>query len=341
MAPRILCGSMRRLRARLAVAVLSTVAVIAVAATPQLLGRDVRQAFERLDDARPAWIWLAALLVVLTLAAWAQAWRSVIRSCGGTVGRADAVGRYAIGSALNTVAPARLGDVLRIALFSRTLDHRERAWTSAGAYTTVGAARALAMAVLVITGYAAGALPLWPVLGAAGCVAAGALAAALARHRNPHTRLAHFFDAYRELGRRPREAAPLLAWILVSTAARIGAVAAIVSALGIHGSLAAALVIVPAVDAASLLPLTPGNIGIASGAVVVALRGHGIDAEAALTISLGLHAVEAAASVVCGTIGALALLGERRPAARRAAVALACAVGIAATVGGVFLSDLT
>jgi uncharacterized membrane protein YbhN (UPF0104 family) len=330
---------MRRTRARLALAGLSTVAVVAVAATPQLLGSHVGTAFERLGDANPAWLWTAELLVVLTIAAWAQAWRSVIRSCGGEVGRADAVARYAIGSAVNTFAPARLGDVVRIGLFSRKLDHPERAWTTAGAYTTIGSARALVMAVLVLAGYAAGALPLWPVLAGAGCVGVSAVVAALARRRNPHTRLAHFFDAYRELGRRPLQAAPLLGWMLVSTAARLGAVAAIVSSLGIHRSLGAAMLIIAAVEAASLLPLTPANIGVASGAIVVALSGYGIGAETTLTISLGLHAVEAVASVVCGTIGSLALLGERRPAARRAAVALACAVGIAATVG-VLLSDI-
>jgi uncharacterized membrane protein YbhN (UPF0104 family) len=138
---------MRASRARLALAGLSTLAVIAVGATPQLLGSHVGSAFERLDDVRPAWLWTAALLVVVALAAWAQAWRSVIRSCGGEVGRADAVARYAIGSAVNTFAPTRLGDVVRIALFSRTLEHPERAWTSAGAYTTIGTARTLVVAL--------------------------------------------------------------------------------------------------------------------------------------------------------------------------------------------------
>jgi hypothetical protein len=110
----------------------------------------------------------AGLLVVVALAAWAQAWRSVIRSCGGDVGRADAVARYTIGSAVNTLTPARLGDVVRIALFSRKLGNRERGWTSAGAYTTIGAARTLTVAALVPVGYAAGALPFWPVPAAAG-----------------------------------------------------------------------------------------------------------------------------------------------------------------------------
>jgi len=314
---------MRTLRARLVVAGLSTLVVVAVAATPQLLGSHVGNAFERLDDARPEWLWAAGLLVVVTLGAWAQAWRSVIRSCGGEVGRVDAVARYAIGSAVNTLAPARLGDVVRIALFARKLEHPERAWTSAGAYTTIGAARALVVALLLLAGYAAGVLPLWPLSVAACCVGITVVVAALARRRNPHTRVAHFFDAYRELGRQPSQAAPLLAWMIVSTAARVGAVAAIVSSLGVHRSLGAALLIIPAIDAASLLPLTPGNIGVASGAVVVALHGYGIGAQEALTISLGLHAVEAVVAVTCGAVGVLAVAGERPRSAKPAVVDLA------------------
>ena len=305
---------MRRTRS-LSVATLCTAGVVAAAATPQLLGSQVGSAFERLDDARPAWLWLSAVLVLAALVCWAQAWRSVIRACGGDVGRVDSVSRYAVGAAVNTLAPARLGDVVRIALFSRRLPHPERAWTSAGAYTTIGAARALSVLLLLVLGYAAGALPSWPALGAAGCAGIAVGVAAVTRRRKPHSRLAHFFDAYRELGRHPRQAAPLLGWTAAATAARVGAVAAIVSSLGVHSSLGAALLIVPALDAASLVPLTPGNIGVASGAVVVALHQYGIDATTALTISLGLHAVEGVVGVACGAVAALALFADRAPTA--------------------------
>jgi uncharacterized membrane protein YbhN (UPF0104 family) len=311
----------------LAVAGLCTLAVVAVAATPQLLGSRVGSAFGRLDDARPEWLWLAALLVVVTFVTWAQAWRSVIRSCGGKLGRGDAVARYAIGSAVNTLAPARLGDVVRIALFSRTLEHPERTWTGAGAYTTIGAARSLWIALLVLGAFAWGALPLWPVAVCAVSVGLAVVAAAIVRRRNPHSRLAHFFDAYRELGRHPRQALPLLGWTALATAARVGVVAAIVSSLGVHHSLGAALLIIPALDVASLLPLTPGNVGLASGAVVVALQGYGTGTMTALTISLGLHAVEGVAGVICGGVGALALVGERRIAVAVAATALAASIG--------------
>ncbi len=311
-----------------------TVAVVAVAATPQLLGSRVGAAFRRLDDARPAWLWLAALLVVVALVSWAQAWRSVIRSCGGSVGRVDTVARYAVGSGINTFLPARLGDAARIALFSRTLEHPARVWTSAGVYTTIGAARAVWIAMLVLGGFAFGALPLWPVVVCAAFVAVAACVAAASRRRNAGTRLAHFFDAYRELGRHPREAAPMLAWMAIATAARVGAAAAIVSSLGVHRSLGAALLIVPALDLASLVPLAPGGLGLSSGAVVVALNGYGIGVTTALTIGIGLHAVESVAGVACAAIGGLRLVE-----ARRAAVVLTAATVIAGVVG-VLMADV-
>ena len=92
----------------LAASGLFTLAVVAVAATPRLLGAQVSQSFERLTDAKPAWLWLSVLLVVATSAAWAQAWRSAVRTVGGEVSRVDAVARYSLGSAVNTFLPARL-----------------------------------------------------------------------------------------------------------------------------------------------------------------------------------------------------------------------------------------
>ena len=52
----------------LTVAGLCTLAVVAIAATPQLLGSRVGAAFGRLDDAQPEWLWVSALLVVVILA---------------------------------------------------------------------------------------------------------------------------------------------------------------------------------------------------------------------------------------------------------------------------------
>jgi uncharacterized membrane protein YbhN (UPF0104 family) len=332
----LLGRELRRRRRALLATGLFTIAVVAVAATPRLLGTQVSHAFEQFTDARPAWLWLAALLVVATIVAWAQAWRSAVGTVGGEVSRVDAVAWYSLGSAVNTFFPARLGDVLRIALFSRALDTRTRVWTTAGVYTTIGAARALTAGVLILAGFLSGTLPLWTVLASGALVVAAVVASVFARGRGPHSRIAHFFDAYRELGRHPRRAAPIVAWTIVATAARVAAAAAIVSSLGVPHALAVALLVIPTLDAASLLPVTPGGLSVSSGAVALALKGIGIGTTTALTVGIGYHAIEAAAAVVCGTIGALVLAGEQRPVARHAAVALtglAVVVAVAGALG--------
>ena len=315
-------------------------AVLVVFTSPQLLGARVAQSLDDLDEAAQSWLWLAGMLFVAAILCWSLAWRAVVRACGGAVGPVDAAARYAVGSGVNTVAPARLGDAVRIGLFSARLPNRERVWTSAGAYTTVGAARALWVGVLLVCALAFGGAPVWPLLVAVGFVSAAVVAAVVTRRRDPTSRVAHFFDAYRQLGRQPRHAAPVVAWMGAAMLARVGAAAAVASSLGVKGSVTAALLIVPAVDVAGLIPLTPGNVGLTSGAVALALQAHGIGLTDALTVGIALHAVEAIAGLVVGALGALVLAGERRPVARHAAAALGAAAVVVAVAGALDVSVL-
>ena len=59
------------------------------------------------------------------------------------------------------------------------------------------------------------------------------------------SRVSHLLDAFRALGREPRGALRLVAWIALSTAGRLAAATAVGAALGIQQPLAAAVVIVP------------------------------------------------------------------------------------------------
>ena len=93
--------------------------LLAVAATPRLLGPEVRQAFDGLERAQPAWLWLAAVCFVAALLANALAWRATIRLCGGEIGRLASIACYGVGSLVNSAAPARIGDAVRIGLLNR------------------------------------------------------------------------------------------------------------------------------------------------------------------------------------------------------------------------------
>jgi len=310
---------------------------------PELLGSEVRRALAGLSDARPTWLWLAGVCFIGSLAGTAGAWRSAIGLVGGRMGWLDAGARYGIGSLINSFAPARLGDVARLALFSRALDSDERLWRASGSFAVIGAARALVLALLVVAGSIAGALPLWPVLVLIALTGVAALAAVTTRNRKARTHVAHVLDAFRALGREPRRGVRLVGWIAFATAARLGAAASVAAALGVRSPLIAALLVVPALDLSGLMPLTPGNVGFASGAVAMALRAHGVGLTTALTTGIAFHAVETAAGIVFGLASALFLAPFSSAVVRRrttlAVGAATCAL-LAGAFGATVLIDV-
>jgi uncharacterized membrane protein YbhN (UPF0104 family) len=310
-------------------------ALVVLGTVPQLLGDQVNDAFHGLLAASPAWLWLAAGSFAIALAASGCAWRSALSRCGAEVTRADAGARYGIGSLVNAVAPARLGSAVRFVLFSRVLDGNGRLWTTGGVAASVGAARLIWLALLLSFAAASGVLPLWPLALLALGLAVAVGIAVFARSRETHARVAHLLDAFRALGRSPRAAAELVGWIGVATTARIGAAAAIAAAFGVERPLLAALLVVPALDLAGILPVTPGNIGLASAAVAFALHAHGAPGEAAMAAGIAFSAVETVTSLAFGAGSALYLAGNvsgapaRRWAATVAGATACLGLGVA------------
>jgi uncharacterized membrane protein YbhN (UPF0104 family) len=322
---------------------LVSAALLAVATMPQLLGSQVSKAIADLARAQPAWLWLAGGFFAVSLVCGSLSWRIACKSCGGSLDRVDATARFATGCLVNSFAPAKLGEAVRIILFSRRIRGEDKLWKAGGVFAAVAAARGVAQAVLVIAAFLAGALPLWPVFVLGGLVGGAALVAWVTRGRSAHSHVAHVLDAFRALGRCPREAARIIGWCTLSMGARVAAATAIGAALGIHGPLVAALIIIPALDIAALLPLTPGSIGITSGAVAVALQTRGVDLTTALSAGIALHAVETAASVVLGSAGVLLLARFPSPAIRRWTVAsagVAACLLLGAAFGATVLIDV-
>ena len=334
---------MKRLRPLLLAASALTLALLVVALVPQLLGSEVRRALAGLSGARPIWLWLAAVCFLGSLAGTAGAWRSAIGLVGGRVGWIDAGARYGIGSLVNSFAPARLGDLARLTLFSRVVEGDGRVWQTGGSFGVVGAARALVLALLIVAGAIAGALPLWPVLVLLVVTGAAAFTAAKTRHRTARSRLAHLFDAFGTLGREPRHGLRIVGWITLATAARLGAAASIAAALGVRSPLLAAVLVVPALDLSGMMPLTPGNVGLTTGAVAMALRAHGVGATTALTTGIAFHGVETAAGIAFGLASALFLAPFSSDVTRRRtvlAVGAAACVVLAGAFGATVFADL-
>ncbi len=315
-----------------------SLALVAAVTLPHSLAPRLADAVGELDDANPLDIWLGGGAFLAALACSAAAWRTAICECGGTISRARATACYGVGSLANSLLPGRVGDAVRVALFSRAIPPPGGVWTSGGIFATLGLARAVVLSLVVAAGWASGTLPLWPLLLLAGALALAAILVGCARRTRAAGRVAHLLDGFRALSESPRACLAMLAWIAASTAARFGGVAAVAAALGTHRPVAAALIVVPALEVAALFPLTPGNLGVTSGAVALALQSRGIDLTSALSIGIALHAVEMVAGVSFGAASALSLAasrtarGRRATAAASAVAALAIAAAFAATL---------
>ena len=313
---------------------ITLVALAVLCATPGLLGDRIRTALTGVAAAPPGPLWGAAVCFVLTNVCAALAWRVALRACGTPFTVGDAAARYCVGSGVNAVAPLHAGSAVRLALFARRTEGG--AWTVGGAAAAVGAIRGVWLVALVAVGCAMGALPVWPLFALAGA-GLGFIAAGLcARHIRWSQRAAHVLDAFRELRRSPNDLAAVAGWSLAGAGAKVGAAAAVAGALGVMHPLGASLVIVAAVELAAIMPLTPGNVGVASAAVALALSARGIDSHLGLSVGIAFGAVEWLTGLSAGVAGGLALsrrrLSPRLVFAASAAGAWALALAFGATV---------
>ncbi|MGH3010137.1 MAG: lysylphosphatidylglycerol synthase domain-containing protein [Gaiellaceae bacterium] len=297
-----------------------------------LAGGSVHPALSATSRADPRLELLAGGGFALSLIATAFAWRRAFASLGAGLSRADSCARYAAGSLINTVSPARMGDAVRLGLFARALPAGGRALPAAGALAALALTRALINALVLVVGAAMGAVPLLPLLVVALVVSAGAAALLFSQRlrRGPVGRLT---AAMRELLLQPRLAAGLAGWALVAVLARMIATVAIVSALGAPHPLATSIAVTAALDVAALLPLSPGGLGITSGAVSVVLVARGIGTGTAVGAGLLFHAVETLASLAFVAVAFALQTQERlvqRPTLRLAAIAV-----VVASIAGV------
>jgi uncharacterized membrane protein YbhN (UPF0104 family) len=312
----------------------------AAVAVPQLGGKLAPAAGVLVDASRP-WLALAAAAFLGAFACTVGAWHAALRSAGARISPQQAAARLGIGAAVNSFAPAKLGDAVKVALCSRAIDAPGRLWTAGGAYAALAATRALALASLVVAASVTGAMPLWPVFVLVGGASATGCAAMFSTRFRSHDHVSRVLDGVSALVRSPRALASVVVWTLGMQMTRVAGTVAVAAALGLPHPLLAALVILPALDVAGAIPLTPGSIGIGSGAVVMVLASRGIGMTQALAVSLGIQAVETAVSLSCGAAG-LAYLVQPNPRVRRVAGRVALVGGSAAIAAllGVSVLDL-
>jgi uncharacterized membrane protein YbhN (UPF0104 family) len=263
--------------------------------------------FAALRGANPGELVLAGCCFAAGVACSAASWRTLI---GRTVSLGDACARYGTGSLVNTFVPARAGDAVRLGLFGRVAPGGLLAAT--GVAAAVGTARWLTVVPLAIGGTAAARLQVPPIALAAAGAAALPLAAAWLLACRGSRRAAALLAPLRGAG--TRCLATLFAWVAGTIGARIAAATLAAAALGVPRPLTAALLVVPALELAGIVPLTPANVGVAGGAAALAFHAHGVPLHAALAAGLALHAVETVTGFAFGALGAAAVLRSRRAA---------------------------
>ena len=279
-----------------------------------------------IQDANVSYVWLAAVAFLGSLVASASAWRTTLAGCGSRVSRVDACARYGVGSLFNSFLPARMGDAARVTLFSRTLPAGGGVlFVAAGALVAIEIAHVAVQAVLLGLVSAVYGLPLVPMVALAGGSAALVATATVLRRRLKHMRVRRLLDGIDALLQDPPRAARLVGWQLAETGCRVGAAAAVAASVGVHSPLTVALIVIAAVDLAGLLPFTPGNIGVTSTAVALALDRAGADPTAAIACGLVFYAVQTLVGVTYGLLSTALVACEAasNPARRRLRFAVA------------------
>lgn len=251
---------------------------LSAVAVRSLIDRPLSEAADGLAGMAPEYVLLAATMFALAPLFCGLAWHQAILLAGGRLGRVDACTRYGVGSLVNSVAPAHLGDVVRAVLLLERLPPGSRGgilpW-----FGVIQGARLAALAALTIAALLPGPLALLALAAPAGALLVTA-----------------------------RRSARLALFAFLAPFAKAAAIAVVLQGLGV-GSPRDALVVVPALELAALLPLTPGNIGVAGAAAAGALHAQGLPISEAVQAGLVLHAIETAAGLVYGTGATLVWTG--------------------------------
>ena len=264
------------------------------------LSRQVSRTTAVMVTADPPLLVLAILAGSAAVLATGVAWVVAARELGSCVDFGSGSARYVVAC----LAPPKLGNPVRIALFGRTLPGPKRLWAMTGVCGGVSIVRMLPLSLVIVIAAATGALPLWP-----GLVIAAAVLAVLAGVpffcRTTHgPRLQRLLAGFSLLARSAPTAAAAFAALSVATLMKLLAAAATAAALGLPHPVSAALVLVPALAFGRMLPF----LGVAAGTGAVAAAAHGVSAGSALSLAVAVAAVEGAAGIVCGIAGACTLV---------------------------------
>lgn len=279
-----------------------------LAATVFLVGfyrpLDWRETATQLRATHGAWWSLAVALNLLILVTWTRLWRR-LTPAPATSARREMGGIVALAAAGMNTLPFMGGHALGAGLLAT------RGRLSAGATATVmmldqifeGAAKLSVLALALL----AAPLPDWMQRTAASIALLVLLAApaiAWIATRDP-TRippwLARWTAHFRSM-RRPRDWAVGLGWSLAAKAAEAAAILAAQRACGVELPVTTVVVVLAAVNLATMVSVSPGNLGVYETAAYAIYLSLGVDPAQALSLSLVQHAAYLVAMIVPGYV---------------------------------------
>ena len=208
---------------------------------------------------------------------------------------------------------------MRVALLSQKLDGRDRIWATGGAAPRSPRCAASCSAASSWSLRSSARCRSGPSPRSAARSAPAPSAACCSGAAIRTDAFGRFLEAFTTLLRQPRVLARVTAWSVLSQGAKLAAAASVAAALAVPHPFVAALVIVPTLQLATTFPLTPGNVGVASGAVALALQSRGVPVTQAIATGIAFHAVETIVGIAFGTAGTLAVVPVP-PLVRRVAV---------------------
>ena len=296
-----------------------------------------------------SWSWISAAVGLNLLSVFVRsvAWRTVIDySMPPPRPRYRSVfSAFSIGLLGNAVMPGRIGEVARVAVLARKLPRGRGVWATL--LGTVFAHRVFDLvAVIALIAFVAvtAEIPEWALTGLLVVVVAGVLlltfsvATARRHHRSVVEGLGKvrllITMARHGLGvmREPVAAGAALCFQCMGWALQLLAVYAAMRGFRIDEPLAAAALVLLLMNAATIVTLWPGNVGLLQAAVALPLVGYGIDYAHGFAFAIGLQAVEASVGVVLGLVflaregisfAALRRMPEGAPVEEAAAIAVA------------------
>jgi uncharacterized membrane protein YbhN (UPF0104 family) len=296
------------------VAAVAAVAVLAGLATMRA-ARVGGSAWGTLDGAAVTLLVAAVVANLASVAAKIAVWRRTLAATpeGARVRHRDLTPAVFIGFLVNTIVPARLGEVAKLAILGRRTRERGEAVPAtalAGSLAAEQIGLAAALVLVAAAGTAASSsAPIW-VMATLGAMSTSVivLAASAARLERLATRLpgragpgaaealgharAAFSGRDRGLG--------ALGLAIASWAFQIAGIVLTLQAFGLPHSIQAASAVFVASTLVGIVPLVPGNVGVFSAAVAAALAPFGVGAAEAAAFGLALQGVEALLSVAAG-----------------------------------------